>query len=83
MASKRGPKLLGKAVGAAANFVPGGAVAKAGLKLAGSAIGAIRGNRGVTRRKATFSITKLQKRLIRAKFNAKIKRIQLSAFKGL
>jgi hypothetical protein len=81
---KRSPvlrKVAGKVAGAALNFVPGGAAVKGVAKLAGGLLGS-RGAGGMRKRRS-FSVSRLQKRLISAKINAKITRVRLSAFKGL
>lgn len=79
---KKGPvlkKVAGGVLKAASNFVPGGGLVRAGV----SALSSMGGRGQVQRKRRTFSISKLQKRLIQAKINAKITRTRLSAFKGL
>lgn len=54
-------------------------------KVAGKAIGAITGLKfgAKKRRRTSFSITKYQKKLIKAKLDAKLMRTKLSGLRGL
>lgn len=78
-------KLLGKVVSAGIGMVPGGGVAKTALKVAkgaGSLFGG-KGKAGVSGKRRLSSPQKLARRLFEAKIRAKIKKAQMSPYKGL
>lgn len=78
---KKAAKVGGKVLGAAASFVPGGGLVKAGLGIAGKLMGA--GGKGGIKKKRRFSLMAYQRKLIKAKLDARIQKTKLSAFKGL
>lgn len=77
-------KILKKVVSAGVGLIPGGNVAKLAIKGAG-AIGGLLGGRGRSgkRRSRGFSINKYVKKITKAKMDAKLMKIKLSALKGI